>query len=86
MDLGNKERLKFIFRRKSAYKVAFGGNSGKRVLADLKRYCRANKPTFSGEDSLKAAFLEGRRDVFLRIQEHIHISDQELHNLIEEPI
>lgn len=78
------ERNKFLFRRKKAYEVCFETPAGKRVLADLKRYCRATKPTFSGEDSHKAAFLEGRRDVFLRIQEHLNISDAELHALIEE--
>ncbi len=59
-------------------------NEGKMVLADLKRYCRAVKPTFSGEDTHKASFLEGRRDVWMRIQEHLNLSDIEIKKLTED--
>jgi len=78
------EKSKYLLRRKLAYKECFKSKSGQRVLADLKRFCHATMPTFSGEETHRTAFLEGRREVFLRIQHHLHISDEQLHKLIEE--
>lgn len=42
------------------------------VLEDLAKFCRANETTFHDDPRVHAA-LEGRREVWLRIQEHLKI-------------
>jgi hypothetical protein len=41
------------------------------ALLDLAEFCRANESCFHEDPRMHAA-LEGRREVWLRIQEHIH--------------
>lgn len=50
------------------------------VLADLARFCRAHETTFSADPRLHAA-LEGRREVWLRIVNHLNLSHDELFQL-----
>lgn len=57
--------------------MAFAGASGTAVLEDLGRFCRANEPCWS-EDQRHHARLEGRREVWLRIQNEIHKPIEEL--------
>lgn len=74
-----------LFRRnKAAYETTFRGPTGKVVLADLAVFCRMNKSTFTPGDADAQKHLEGRREVFLRIQEHIQLTDDELWQLIQE--
>lgn len=47
---------------------------------DLARFCRADQSTFHA-DARVHAVLEGRREVWLRIQEHLRLSDEELFTL-----
>lgn len=76
------EQLKsFIFGRRSAYVRTFTGPVAKEVLEDLARFCRANETTFH-EDARVSALLEGRREVWLRIQEHLNLSPEELFDLV----
>lgn len=60
-----------------AYLMAFAGESGKAVLADLGRFCRAEEPCWS-EDQRHHARLEGRREVWLRIQAELKLPVEEL--------
>lgn len=61
------------------------------VLKDLARFCRAHRSTavFSQIrgtlDPLASARADGRREVFLRIVEHLHLDDRFLTNLREGP-
>jgi hypothetical protein len=75
-DPARKQR-EFLAQRQQAYRAVFDGPVGRLVLADLALFCRATASTFHA-DPRAAAQLDGRREVFLRIQEHIQISDDEL--------
>jgi len=69
----------FLSTRKMAYHQVFNRSSvfTPVVLADLAKFCRANETTFHTDDRMHAV-LEGRREVFLRIQQHLNLSDDEL--------
>lgn len=47
------------------------------ALEDLAFFCRANETTFH-ENERAQAMLEGRRQVWLRIQQHLNLSSEEL--------
>lgn len=68
--------------RKRAYQDAFNSPSGAEVLIDLARFCRANETTFDPDPRLHAA-LEGRREVWLRIQQHLNLTSQDLADLYQ---
>lgn len=46
------------------------------VMEDLAVFCRANESTFSADPRVHA-LLEGRREVFLRIMDHIGLTPDE---------
>lgn len=56
---------------------------GERVLADLKRFCRANIPTADVNNPNATYLMEGRREVFLRIMSHLQLTDDDVYNLME---
>ena len=63
---------------KTAYQIVFGGDvAGASVLADLARFCRAEEPCWS-EDQRHHARLEGRREVWLRIQAELKLPVEDL--------
>ena len=72
----------FLTTRKQAYVRVFGHDTieTRIVLADLAKFCRANQTTFL-EDPRAHAALEGRREVFLRIQTYLELSPDELWEL-----
>jgi hypothetical protein len=73
------ERVKdFIRSRQTAYLMVFRkeDKAVEMVLKDLAKFCRANKTCFH-EDERIHANLEGRREVFLRIMEHINLTPDE---------
>lgn len=70
----------FLSGRRWAYKNTFDNPNGQRVLKDLARFCRANDPTFHENERVDAA-LQGRREVWLRIQQHLQLSDEQLWEL-----
>lgn len=72
----------FLRGRKFAYNQVFNKDSihSKEVLEDLAKFCRANASTFHPDDRMHAV-LEGRREVFLRIQQHLKLSDEEIWDL-----
>jgi hypothetical protein len=72
-----------VFRRKRSYHAVFDNPEGARVLTDLARFCRAGSSTFH-PDSRVSATLEGRREVWLRIQQHLNLSEQDLWSLLNE--
>lgn len=80
-----KERVrKFLEERRKAYLLTFkpsdNATSSDVVLADLARFCRAHKST-GHPDPYAAARLDGRREVWLRIQQHLRLTDDELWHL-----
>lgn len=76
-----KEALRTLDDRKTAYQIVFGGGddapAGRAVLTDLARFCRANESCWNPDPRIHAA-LEGRREVWLRIQEYLRLPVEEL--------
>lgn len=68
----------FLRERKNAYQQMANQPAGQQVLADLADFCRAYASCFH-EDPRIHARLEGRRDVWLRIQAHLKLSDDQLY-------
>lgn len=50
------------------------------VLKDLAKFCRAHESTFS-PDPRAHAVLEGRREVWLKIQEYLQLNVDEIYEL-----
>lgn len=72
------QAIEFWRRKKAAYQVAFTGNGGSEVLADLADFCHFFKTTAAPEDDRLAAMREGRRQVFLRIYHHLKLTPEQL--------
>ena len=84
MGLIKTFRVRLMRRRRSGYRELFGpGRDGlfsaaqTAVLADLKRFCHAETPTFDRDPQVHA-FREGRRDVWLRIQQFLALTDDQI--------
>lgn len=72
------EALKdLLFRRRYVYQQTFKGPLGQEVLKDLAKFCRANDTTFH-EDPRAHALAEGRREVWLRVQQHLQLTPEQL--------
>jgi hypothetical protein len=87
--------MNWLFRRAQAYRAVFlkpdgsPNPPGAQVLAHLARFCRHNKPSASYDntgriDPFAMARMDGRREVFQLIQEHLHLDASTLINLTEE--
>jgi len=82
-----------LFKRRQSYRRLFLDGDGKAhptaevVLADLKRFCRADTSTAVVSPVSKAidplAMAEGRREVWNRIQQYLHMADREITQLNE---
>lgn len=70
--------------RRSSYQHTFNTPAGRKVLADLRRFCRADIPTADVNNERTTYLLEGRREVWLRLQSHLQLTDDEVYNLIED--
>jgi len=69
-----------LAQRHLAYSCVFDAKNkfAQTVMEDLKRFCRAEISTYS-PDARTHALLEGRREVFLRIQDHINLGFDQLY-------
>jgi len=77
----DQERAKEILGdRQRAYLLAFNveGAAGAAVLADLATFCRADETCVVPGDRDRTYVLEGRREVFLRIQDHLKLTTEQL--------
>lgn len=86
-DMTLVERTKlFLTNRKRAYCRVFdvADNDAVAVLRDLAKFCRAHEST-AHPDPRMAARLDGRREVFLRIAQHMHLDDDTLWRLYGGP-
>lgn len=66
--------------RRHAYRMTFKGPYSENVLKDLARFCRAHESTFH-TDPRAHAVAEGRREVWLRIQNHLKLTPDQLWTL-----
>jgi HD superfamily phosphohydrolase len=73
----------FLFARQQAYQQVFTPESrfAQMVLRDLAKFCRANQSAFNKDERIHAV-LEGRREVWLRIERHLKMNPEELWKLI----
>lgn len=65
-------------RKRAAYRAVFGSPAGQIVLADLMDFCRATDTCFH-DDPRKHAMLEGRREVWLRVEHHLQLPPEQLY-------
>lgn len=73
----------FLFGRQKAYQTIFSGPVAEKVLTDLAQFCRANQSTFHPDPRVHA-LMEGRREVWLRIQNHLKLTPEQLWQLQNE--
>jgi hypothetical protein len=77
------ERAKrFLMGRQTAYRVVFDGPKAEEVLVDLAKFCRADQTTFHPDPRIEGR-LDGRREVWLRIQHHLQLTPDELWKLYQ---
>jgi hypothetical protein len=77
-----------LWNRRNHYRAVFRSDSGMRVLADLREFCRADASCVvvgkDGKIDTHATVLaEGRREVWLRITEVLNLTDEQLLKLKE---
>ena len=70
-----------LLERQHAYKTTFKGPVAQHVLMDLAYFCRANESTFHDSQKVQDN-LEGRRQVWLRIQQHLKLTPDQLWELL----
>lgn len=76
--------LAYVLERKRAYQQACGSETTALMMADLAWFCRADRTCFD-LDARKHALAEGRREVWLRIQEHLTLTPEQLAALYGAP-
>jgi len=88
-----RERLEVAARGRAHYRDVFDRRVGEErtascavVLADLARFCHAADTTHVVGDSHGSAQLEGRRQVWLRIQGFLCMTDEQLARLNEQAL
>ncbi len=79
------ELLAVLTERKTAYQRAFGEAAGQAVLADLMPFCRARETCVVPGDRDRTYVLEGRREVYLRIRDHLDLTPEQLLELYSRP-
>lgn len=70
----------FLKQRQRAYQLAFTSPAGQEVLRDLMKFCRTFESCFHPDPRLHAV-LEGRREIWLRIEQHLNLPHAELYKL-----
>lgn len=70
-----------LTQRHQNYVKTFSGPVPERVLADLARFCRAGETTFHPDPRVHAV-LEGRREVWLRIQKYLRMTPADIDRLV----
>lgn len=76
----------FLEQRRLAYLRTFNQDDAdnQAVLADLAIFCRAEESTFHPDPRI-AAQLDGRREVYLRIKQHLTLSEEQLWRALGAP-
>ena len=90
MKMMNKIR-NIILKRRMAYRAVFDLNSAQTdiVLADLRKFCRATTtPAVLSQqsgmiDPVATGIAIGRLEVWHRITQHLHVSDNDLYQMVE---
>jgi hypothetical protein len=64
--------------RQRAYMLALKTPAGEAILSDLAVFCRANETCVVPGDRDRTYVLEGRREVYLRIKDHLDLAIDQL--------
>jgi hypothetical protein len=80
-----EQAIAFFAERKTAYGLTFGSPSGKIVLEDLAYFCRARETCVVPGDRDRTYVLEGRRETWLRIQQYLDLTPEQLVELNTRP-
>ena len=83
----NENDIDAAAQYQAAYKLTFGSQSGQTVLRDLTSFCRGTETCVVAEkgqpiDVHRSLILEGRREVFLRIQRAMNLTPEQLIALV----
>jgi hypothetical protein len=78
---------RIVWLRSRSYRAVFMadgviGRDAEIVLADLRDFCRAATSTFD-PDPHQAARLQGRREAWLRISQHLELDEGQVQRLVE---
>lgn len=79
-----------LLRRRSYYRDCFNTQSGRAVLADLRRFARFTESPLvvstvrQQADPIATAVRIGRQEMFSRILHHLHVDDAQLLNMMEQ--
>jgi hypothetical protein len=75
----SEQAKEFLLHRTRAYRRIFleHGDDTHLVLSDLAKFCRAHESTFHPDPHV-AARLDGRREAFLRISQHLNLTNEQL--------
>lgn len=73
----------FLRGRRNSYKYTFSltNPAAVAVLEDLSKFCRAAETAAVPGDHDRTMMLLGRQEVFLRIQQHLQLSPEQLFQL-----
>jgi len=74
------DTMDFLRDRKRSFQLTFNLNqpADVAVLRDLAVFCRANESCVVPNDRDRTLLLEGRREVWLRIQQHLNLTPEQL--------
>ena len=75
--------MNFLRGRKNMYKFVFSKTNpaAMSVLEDLTKFCRGAESAAVPGDHDRTMMLLGRQEVFLRIQQHLNLTPEELFQL-----
>lgn len=92
--MNRDEALKFYTERKTAYRLMFARGPGDPetvALADLRQFCFADgstiiAPSGGAVDIERTMAAQGRREVWLRIQDYLTLTPEQLVALYTKPL
>lgn len=70
--------MQFFTDKKRAYSLLLGNPAGQAILDDLMPFCRARETCVVPGDRDRTYVLEGRREVYLRIQDFLDLTPEQL--------
>lgn len=73
--------LSVLLERKRSYQAAFASPRSQSALIDLAAFCKANVSCVVLGDRDATLVAEGRREVWLRIQEHLQLTPEQMFQL-----
>lgn len=79
------EALVVFADAKRAYQLAFKTPAGEAVLMDLSVFCRAKETCVVPGERDKTFVLEGRREAYLRIQDYLDLTPEQLRDKYTRP-